>query len=132
MDADLTVMILVLFIVAVNRHSLIFLCAFALSEIPHLLDTNPVYDNIIVACSFAITAFLCSKIKYELQMSLICYSVLFWFSAFDYFLFPHKTYFYVIFPYVIKLIDIYVIYHLINNKEKAYNGISSSHWRPFY
>ena len=132
MSADSIVLVVILAATIINRHSLIFLCAFTLNEFLFEISELGFPYAILTACSFAVTAFLCGKIKYELQMSLICYSVSFWFLSLDYFLFPHKTYFYVIFPYVIKLIDIYVIYHLINNKERAYNGISSSHWLPFY
>lgn len=58
-------------------------------------------------------------------MALCAYSVLYWFNALDFFLFPHETLFYVIFPYVVKLVDVYVIYHLINKEQKDVGFYSS-------
>lgn len=117
MDADYFVLLAVLLAVSVNRHSLIFLCVFALSELPHHLNTNPIYDNVVMAITFAATAFVCKHIKWQLQIALCCYAALFWCSAFDFLLTAQETIFYVIFPYVVKLIDIYVIYHLIHKEQ---------------
>lgn len=130
MDADYLVISVAAMALLVNRQSLIFLCAFALSEIPHHLSTSPIYDNAIMASLFAITALYCKGIKFELQLALIWYSFLFLLSGVDFLLFPQITYFYVIFPYVIKIIDIYVLYHLIN-KERGSDRDNSTNRGTF-
>lgn len=60
-------------------------------------------------------------------MALICYSIVFWFSSIDFYFFPQETIFYVIFPYVIKFIDCYVIFHLIAREGQ---GIGA-YYRPY-
>ena len=130
--ADYSVYIIILLLCLLNRQSLIFLCAFAVSESFYFIQTNPVLDCAVIASAFAVSAFSSSHIKKELQFSLIWYSVLFWLAGFDYFAFPHETYFYVIFPYIIKLVDIYVIYHLIKRGERASNGNTNAFSCPLY
>lgn len=125
--ADYAVCIAIFLIAFANRQSIIFLCAFTLSEIFYFTNTDPVYDSVIIAMAFALAAYKSTGIKYNLQMALICYSVLFWFSGLDYLAFPQETYFYVIFPYVIKVIDIYVIYHLIHKEQRNVGLYSASH-----
>ena len=116
--ADYAVYLAIFLIVFANRQSIIFLCVFALSELFYFTNTNPIYDSAVIAMAFALAAYKSTGLKYNLQMALICYSVLFWFSGLDYLAFPQETYFYVIFPYVVKFIDIYVIYHLINKEQR--------------
>ena len=130
--ADYLVMFIILICTAVNRQSLIILCAFALNEFCFYISDTDFSYCILAASTFAVTAFLSPHIKRELQFSLICYSVLFWIAGFDYFAFPHETYFYVIFPYIIKLVDIYVIYHLIKRGERAINGNTNAFNCPLY
>ena len=125
--ADYAVYIAVFIIAFANRQSLIFLCVFALSEITYFTATNPIYDSVLIATSFALAAYVMNQLKYNLQMALICYSVLFWFAGFDYAFFPQETYFYVIFPYAVKFIDVYVIYHLINKEQRNVRIHSTSH-----
>lgn len=123
--ADYSVYILTLFLCLLNRQSLVFLCVFSVTEIQLHLNTHPVFDHSINAIAFSLIAYLASRIKFELQMALCAYAVLYWFNALDFFLFPHETLFYVIFPYVVKFVDVYVIYHLINKEQKDV-GIHSS------
>ena len=111
----------VLLCYAINRQSLIFLCAFALMELLFALTPDGFWYSILSANLLALTAYRYSNINHNLQMALICYSALYLVNAFDYAAFPHETYFYVIFPYVIKIVDIYVICHLIH-KGAEYNG----------
>lgn len=117
--ADYSVYIACFIICFANRQSIIFLCAFALSEIFYYTKTDPIFDSIIIALCFAFLALALNKIKHELQMALIVYSFLYWFASIDYLLFPHETLFYVIFPYVIKAIDIYVIFKLLDLGEQG-------------
>lgn len=124
--ADYSVYILTLLICLINRQSLVFLCVFSVTEIQLHLNTQTVFDHSINAIAFSLIAYLSSRIKFELQMALCAYSVLYWFNALDFFLFPHETLFYVIFPYVVKLVDVYVIYHLINKEQKDVGFYSSS------
>lgn len=131
MDADFLVMLTVTLCLTVNRQSIIFLCAFAVSEVFYYTETSPVFDSLFIALTFAYLALIAKKYAYELQMSLIAYSVLFWFASIDYLLFTKETYFYVIFPYIIKVVDIYVIYHLIGRGVQgvgANNGAPSGNW----
>ena len=123
--ADYLVFATVLFACSVNRQSLYFLCAFALSEVFYYTDTDPVFDAITIALFFSYLALISKKIRYKLQMSLILYSLLYWFSSIDYLLFPQETYFYVIFPYIIKVVDFYVICELIRARGQ-YIGNSSA------
>lgn len=127
MDADFLVMLIVTLCLTVNRQSLIFLCAFAVSEVFYYTDTDPIFDSLVIALTFAYLALIARKFTYELQMALIAYSFLFWFASVDYLLFTQETYFYVIFPYVIKAVDIYVIFHLIH---KGVQGIGANHSAP--
>lgn len=130
MNADYALLLTVVVICLFNRHSFVFLFAFLVSEVPHLIESPPVYDSVAMSVFYIALSFISKKIKYELQMSLICYSVLFWFAGFDYAFFHQETYFYVIFPYMIKIIDIYVIYHLIN-RESVSDRFNSSHSHTF-
>lgn len=125
MDADYLVVIVISFSCFVNRQSIIFLCAFSAMEFLFLFEIDAMYESLFFASSFSAIAYLSSKIKFELQMALCAYAVLYWFNALDFFLFPHETLFYVIFPYVVKFVDIYVIFHLINKEQKDV-GIHSS------
>lgn len=129
---DYLVMFIILICTAVNRQSLIILYAFALNEFCFYISDTDFSYCVLAASAFAVTAFSASNIKIELQFSLIWYSVLFWMAGFDYFAFPHETYFYVIFPYIIKLVDIYVIYHLIKRGERAINGNTNAFSCPLY
>ena len=79
-----------------------------------------------MASFFAITALYGKGIKFELQLALIWYSFLFLLSGVDFLLFPQITYFYVIFQYVIRIIDIYVIYHLIGRERRDVGIFSTS------
>lgn len=125
--ADLLVIFAVLCAVIVNRQSLIFLCAFVLCEIFYWSPLSGFWYCILMCVFFALLAFINVKIKHNLLMALVCYSFLFWVSAIDYAFFPQETIFYVIFPYVIKFIDVYVIFHLLT---KEGQGIGA-YYRPF-
>ncbi len=122
---DYSVYIIILLSCLINRQSLYFLCAFALSEVFYYTDTDPVFDAITIALFFAYLALAAKKIRYELQMSLILYSLLYWFSSIDYLLFPQETYFYAIFPYIIKVVDFYVICELIRARGQYIGNTSA-------
>lgn len=129
--ADYSVYIACFIICFANRYSLIFLCAFAVSEVFYYTETNPIYDAITIALFFSFLAVINKKINYNLQMSLIVYSFLYWASSLDYLLFPQETYFYAIFPYIIKVVDIYVILNLVNFRGQgigANNSAPSGNW----
>lgn len=115
--ADYLVLFTVLLCMSVNRQSIFILCAFALNELAFYLAWSDFIFCVLSACIYAALAKSFSHIKYELQLALVTYSVLFWFSAFDYWFTEKVTYYCVIFPYVVKLIDIYVIYHLIHKEQ---------------
>ena len=127
MDADLLVIIAVLLACAVNRHSLYFLCAFALSECLFYSPVTSTYYALSIALIFSYLALIAKSISYKLQMSLVTYSILYWFASIDYLLFTHETYFYAIFPYIIKAVDIYVLFQLINKRGQI---IGSNHSAP--
>jgi hypothetical protein len=101
-------------------------CAISLGELAYYLTSTDFSFSILSAILYSLIAYLSSRVKFELQMALCAYSVLYWFNALDFFLFPHETLFYVIFPYVVKLVDVYVIYHLINKEQKDVGIYSSS------
>lgn len=125
MSADSFVLIVIAVIYLANLQSLVFLCAFSVMEFLFLFDLNAIYESTFFAISLSLLAVLCSRVKFELQMALCSYAVLYWFNALDFFLFPHETLFYVIFPYVVKFVYVYVIYHLMNKEQKDV-GIHSS------
>jgi hypothetical protein len=127
MDADFLVILAVVLACAVNRQSIIFVCAFALCEIGYHYIDNSIMYSLSVSLCFAFLALISSKIKHQLQLSLIVYSIIFWFASIDYLLFTHKTYFYAIFPYIIKVVDIYVLFQLINTRGRI---IGSNHSAP--
>jgi len=126
LTADLLVTAFVFLCLLVNRQSLYFLCAISLGELFYFSTSTDFSFSILSAILYSLIAYLSSRIKFELQMALCAYSVLYWFNALDFFLFPHETLFYVIFPYVVKLVDVYVIYHLINKEQKDVGFYSSS------
>lgn len=129
--ADLLVIFAVLCAVIVNRQSLIFLCAFALCEVFYWSPLSSFWYCILICVFFSLLAFINIRIKHQLLMALFCYSVAFWFSAMDYAFFPQETVFYVIFPYVIKFIDVYVIFHLITKEGQGigiYNSPFGGSW----
>lgn len=126
LTADLLVTAFVFLCLLVNRQSLYFLCAISLGELLYFLTSTDFSFSILSAILYSLIAYLSSRIKFELQMALCTYSALYWFNALDFFLFPHETLFYVIFPYVVKLVDVYVIYHLINKEQKDVGFYSSS------
>ena len=130
--ADYIVLLTAVLISFANRQSLKFLYAFALCEALYMLSSTGFSASILIALSFSYIAIHANNIKHSLQMALICYSVLFWFAAADFLLFPYETLFYVIFPYVIKIIDLYVIYHLIAKQGRDNGTINSSLGSSFY
>lgn len=123
--ADYLVLFAVLLCTSVNRQSIFILTSFLLSELAFYLTWSDFSFSIVVACLYAYLAKTLKNIKYELQLALTTYSVLFWFNALDFWVTEQPTIFYVIFPYVIKAVDIYVIYHLIN-KGRRRDGIHST------
>ena len=125
LTADYMVITAITLCYFINRQSLIFVCEFALCELSFQLIESGFWYSLLVANLYALAAIKARNINYNLQMALICYSVLYLFNAFDFLAFPHSTYFYVIFPYVIKIVDIYVICHLIH-KGAEYNGRNTS------
>lgn len=126
--ADYLIAFIVFLCASVNRQSIFILCAFALNECAFYLTCSDFSFSILSAILYASLALVLKSIKSEIQFALTAYSILYWFNGLDYLLFPHKTYFYVIFPYIIKIIDIYVIYHLINKglRNGRYNSSSAS------
>lgn len=127
-SADFLVITVMLFAVAVNRQSLVFLCAFILCELLFYSDLTSAQYSICAALCFSCMAVIFPRLSHSLSMALIFYSVVFWFSAFDCLFFPHETAFYVIFPYIIKAVDLYVIYHLLDNKGRKI-GANNSPYR---
>lgn len=127
MDADSLVILAVVLACAVNRQSIIFVCAFALCEAGYHYIDNSIMYSLSVSLCFAFLALISPKIKHQLQLSLIVYSIIFWFASIDYLLFTHETYFYAIFPYIIKAVDIYVLFQLINKRGQI---IGSNHSTP--
>lgn len=125
--ADYLIIFAVLLCVSVNRQSLIVLCAFALNECAYYISHDDFYFCIYSACLYASMAYAAKSVKYEIQMAFCCYSALFWFSALDYLLTPQPTEFYVIFPYVVKIIDIYVIFHLLHKEQRNVRNTIPSH-----
>lgn len=132
LDADYLILLLTFLCCFGNRQSLIFLCAFVATEIPHHFDTPQIYDDCVIASMFAYLVFYCRNYKLELQSAMCAYSLVFWYAAIDYLLFPHSESFYVIFPYVIKLIDIYVIYHLIRKEGQSVGSFYRAPDSAFY
>lgn len=130
MSADYLVMCIMLFAVLFNRHAIIFFLLCFISELPFFLPTSPVYDTAFMATLFSLVVFTVDRIKFELQMAISWYAIMFWLSSLDYWLTDTRTYFYVIFPYVIKFIDIYVIYHLIH-KEQGSDRFNSAPFGSF-
>lgn len=129
--ADLLVVIFILIATTLNRQSFIFLFAFVVCEILFISGLNDVNYAITASLTFCFLVVGFPKISNGLSVALIIYAILFWFSALDYLLFPHETVFYVIFPYVIKLVDCYVIFNLINKGGQwhgAYNRPFSRAW----
>lgn len=126
-NADLIVLFAVLLCLSVNRQSLIFLCAFSASEVVYHLSYTDFSFSVITACIYSFSVFKADNIKYQLQFALSLYAILFWFNAFDYWLTEQQTYFYVIFPYVTKLIDIYVIFQLIHKGQGSDRFNSTNH-----
>lgn len=125
--ADYLVFLIVLFSCFVDRQSLYFLCAFALSECLFYSPVNSTYYALSIALVFSYLALIAKSISYKLQMALVTYSIIYWFASIDYLLFTHGTYFYAIFPYIIKVIDIYVLFQLINTRGRI---IGSNHSAP--
>lgn len=125
--ADYLVMFAVLLCISVNRQSIFILCAFSVNECAFYLTSSDFTFSITAACCYAALSTCFLKLKYNLQMALICYSALFWFAGFDYAFFPQETYFYVIFPYAVKFVDVYVIYHLINKEQRNVRIHSTNH-----
>ncbi len=129
-NADLIILASAFFASFINRQSLIFLCAFALCETLYYSPLESSYYALTMSLSYAYLALIAKNIRYKLQMALIVYSVLYWFASLDYLLFTHETYFYVIFPYIIKAIDIYVISQLIKARGQYVGNTSAprGHW----
>jgi len=130
--ADYLVIVSVLILSLFNRDSVIFLIAFALCEAVFLMPVNDFGHSIFTSLMFSLFI-LRSKAKLPLKIAMLFYSVMFWLSAISY-QSTEVNYFDVIFPYAIKLIDIFVIIYLIANREKGGAGsykhgfTNNSHW----
>lgn len=130
--ADYLVIISVLILSLFNRDSVIFLIAFALCEAVFLMPVNDFVHSIFTSLMFSLFI-LRTKAKLPLKIAMLFYSVMFWLSAISY-QSTEVNYFDVIFPYAIKLIDIFVIIYLIANREKGGAGsykhgfTNNSHW----
>lgn len=120
-------MFAVLLCLSVNRHSIFILVIFIFTEIAFHIPWSDFWFYTSISTAFSISAINLKNIKYELQQALSVYSTLYWLAGLDFLLSEQETVFYVIFPYAIKLIDIYVIYHLINKEQRNVGIHSASH-----
>lgn len=116
--ADYLVLISILALTLVNRQSIIFLAAFALCEVAFIIPVNDVIHSIVVSLTFSVVARL-NNLKLPLKIATLGYSIMFWISAVSYQFYAYETYLDVVFPYAIKLIDVFVIIYLIANREKV-------------
>lgn len=128
--ADYLTILIVFMCVSINRHSIVFLLAFTLNEYLFFNSYTDFDYSIMTAMVYVVIAEKSNSMKLELQSALAIYSFMFWLNALDYWLTDTRTYFYVIFPYVIKFIDIYVIYHLIH-KEQGSDRFNSAPFGSF-
>lgn len=128
---DWLVVIAVALILIINRQSLAFLFLFTVSNIAFAMIDSGFLYSLFVALAYGFLAIRSENIKNELQIGMVAYSIIHWFAAADYILTTQETVFYVIFPYVVKLIDVYVIFHLITKEGQgigAYNRPFGGAW----
>ena len=131
MALDWLVVIVIALIAVINSQSLAFLLAFTLSNIAfHFIDSGFLFSVSVSTC-YALLSISLKNINSRLQLSLIAYSVIHWIAAIDYIATTQETVFYAIFPYLIKVVDCYVIFNLIIKREQqhgAYNSPFGSAW----
>ena len=116
--ADYLVLISILALTLVNRQSIVFLAAFVLCEAAFIIPINDVLHSVIVSLIFSVVVRL-NNLKLPLKIASLGYSIMFWLSAVSYQFYAYETYLDVVFPYAIKLIDVFVIMYLIANREKV-------------
>lgn len=128
---DWLVVIAIALISALNRQSLVFLFLFTLSNLAFaMIDSGFIY-SLFVSLAYALFAVVFNSVKDKLKIGMVIYSLLHWFSAVDYILTTQETFFYVIFPYIVKLVDAYIIFHLLTKEGRgvgAFNSPFGSTW----
>lgn len=128
--ADYLALFSVLLIALFNRQAILFLIAFALCEAIFLLPIDGFVYSIVISVLFSLI-FIFSGLKLPLKVAVVCYSLMYWLSAVDFYVTIDETYFSFVFPYVIKMIDLFVIFYLIANRERvdagSYRNAYSNH-----
>lgn len=120
---DLIALVFVACMALVNRQALPFFYAYLLSEMYFATIDGGFWYSIFTCatyCLFARAAFRCAL---GLQVSLVVYSFMNLGAAVDFYVAKQVTYFYVIFPYIMKAVDAYVILKLMNMEGGVVNGV---------
>ena len=122
--SDIDLMFLAAFIAAcfINRAAIIVL-AFQLADVAlFAISETGLIACLSLATLYSINSIVNIRIKSEIRQGLICLGAVYWLGAVDYWYTDEITIFFVLFPYLITLIDVYILWHLVGGLR---NGIHS-------
>lgn len=101
---------------SLNRQALIPLAGMLITYLikPHLFS-EPIALLISYSVIYATLSAAYIRIKSEIRYAMIVHALLYWLLAVDFYLFEYVTVYYELFKPMIRLLDIYIFYHLINS-----------------
>ena len=106
----------------INRAAIIVL-AFQLADVAlFAISQTGLIACLSLAALYSINSIVNIRIKSEIRQGLICLGAVYWLGAVDYWYTDETTIFFVLFPYLITLIDVYILWHLAGGLK---NGIHS-------
>jgi hypothetical protein len=98
----------------VNRQAVIVLLFMLLAEPLFYFSEKDFQFNIYASILYALNAIVFIKFSYEIRQALICTAMLYWLCAVDAFLHPYETLLYQLMPWVLAVIDCYILCKLLN------------------
>lgn len=135
-SADLDIIRTAAFIAAfsLNRQALIPLAGMLITYLikPHLFS-EPIALLLSYSAIYAALSTVYIRIKSEIRYAMISHALLYWLLAVDFYLFEYVTLYTEWFKPMVRLLDIYIFYHLINRSGQQDVGLfAASGYRWFY
>ena len=124
--SDLDLLKLAAFIAAffINRQALALIAAHLAWELIYISTDSGFAVSLLSSALYFIVAASNINLKSEIRHAIWLLGCLYWLAALDYYVADTVTYFYIIFPWLINMVDAYIIYHLMGGG-RAIVGITS-------
>ena len=124
--SDLDLLKMAAFIAAffINRQAIVILIAHVILEAIFFSTDSGFAVSLLSSALYFIVAASNINLKSEIRQALWLLGCLYWLAALDYYVADTVTYFYIIFPWLINMVDAYIIYYLFGGG-RAIVGITS-------